>query len=410
MTILVSINNYNLPSVRIVKSFKNVEWEKVETLIFHSSTDSELEIILALSGVKEHVKKVLYINKNINPLFYCIFTGLDADIYDTEESLMDETVLEFLVDNYKNTGMTIKSPSADVETLAKCIAVISSKNVENLQKLVSNDFWVRTLSTAVSNVDTAINRASQVNIDVVEMLSETNKLIASLVKNNERADEELKKLDDLIKEMQQEVNKSSKTNTPFIYHTYRVPAGVKKVLYVKALSPSRYVNSFLMAYQHYLRMNFQINSKMLTVQPKLKYIISRYKDFPRLAKDSIGVVNLEANNYFVTYEPQKMVLDEFFGQTNVDLYIVVDMMYGDHLLEGHMVEIFYALGGLSDLERHNVDPDRAILPLLRVGNSIRIVHMTNYAQANEHVRRTMYFEHHKDMFEKLNRYTLPSRR
>lgn len=404
--VLVSINNYDLPDITCVKSFKNLEFDKIGCLIFHSTADSDLETILALRNIKGVIPKVIYINKNINPLYYCIFTGLNADIYDTEESLMDSSVIEYMIDNYKNTGFTIKSPSTDVETLAKGIATLSSTNIESLQKLISNDFWVKTLNTAVSNVDSAISRASEININIVDMLVETSKLVESLEMSNESTVQELEKL----KEILAEVTKKEKPNTPFIFHTYRVPATIKKVLYIKAFGNCRYLNSFFLAYQHYLKMSKQYSSKVLLVLPKLKQYMKRYNEIPRLARDSVNMINFRGSDFFITFEPQKMVMDEFFNQQGVDVFIVIDLMMGDHLLEGHMVKTLYALSGVSDLKRFNVRPQDAIMSIVSHPESIRIPHIQGYSEANEVTRRNMYSTRCAEMFARLDKYTIGDRR
>jgi hypothetical protein len=406
VTVLVTINNYDLPEIKSVKSFNNLDWESIDCLIFHSSSDSDIEIIRDLSNMKGLVDKVIYINKNINPLYYCIFTGLDADIYDTEDSLMDSSVMTYLIDSYKTTGMTIKSPNADVETLAKCIATISSKNIENLQKLVSNDFWVRTLNTAVSNVDNALSRASQINIDIVEMLVETTKLIDTLESGHESTSREMDKLRDLIDDMQ---NKT-RSNSTFIFGTYRVPVQVQKVLYIKAYGNCRYLNSFILAYQHYLKMSQQYSSKVLLALPKLKVHMQRYKNISRLAQDSVDMMDLGASNLYVTFEPKKMVMDAFFNQTGVGVFIVIDLIFGDILVEGHQVETFNALSGASDFERFNLRPERAIFTLAGHKDSIRIPHIKDYSDANEHTRRTMYFDKCSEMFKILDKVAIKAGR
>lgn len=396
--VLVSVNHYDLPGVICVKSFRNLDFDNIDCLIFHSTSDSDLDTIRALSSIKGVIPKIIYINKSINPLYYCIFTGLDADIYDAEESLMDPAIVEFMIKEYKRTGLTIKSPSADLEVIAKGIATISSVSIENLQKLVSNGFWLKTLNTAVSNVDNAISRASEVNINVVDMLAETSKLIDSLEMSNAETVQELEKLKQYVAEL----TKKEKPNTPFIYHVYKVPLTIKRVLYIKVFGSCRYLNSFILSYQHYLRMSKQQSSKVLFIYPKLKQYMKKYNEVPRLARDSIGMIDLRGSNYFITFEPQKMVLDEFFSQPNVGVFIVVDHMMGDHLLEGHMVKTLYALSGLGDLKRFNVHPKDAILPMVAPGESIIIPHIKGYHEANEVSRRTLYVSKCENMFARLD--------
>lgn len=399
-TILVTLNNYSLTEIKTIKTFKNINWEDVECLIFHSTIDSDFEIVKELSNLKGKVKKVIYINKNINPLYYCIFTGLDADIYDSEEYLSDNDILKYLVSNYKETGMTMKTASSDLETLAKSIAAISTSNVESLQKLVSNDFWMRTLTTAVSNVDNAIVMSSQININVVEMLEESSKLITNLEKSNEVTSAELANLNKLIYEMER---KNLRVSTPHMFTTYNVPVTVPKVLYVKAYGECRYLKSFLMAYQHYLRMSKQYTSKILIAVPNLKLNIHRYRDIgTRLAQDSIDIVNYQASNIYVTHEPKKSIMDAFFNQQNVQIFIMIDLMMGDTLVKGHMVEELTAISGLSDIQRFNLKEHRCIIPVSAKASNILIPHINRYSGSNESTKRSLYFEKCATSFKKID--------
>lgn len=398
-TILITLNNYELPTIKCSKSFKNIEWEDVDCFIFHSSSDGDIEIVQELNNLKGKVEKVIYVNKNINPLHYCIFTGLEADIYDTEDYLMDEEVLTYLINDYKNTGMTMKPAGNDLETLARSIATISTSSVESLQKLVSNGFWLKTLNTAVSNVDKEIVRASQININVVDMLTESAKLIEELKESHANTSTEIEKLTGVITDME----RKTRPNTPFMFSTYHVPVTVPRVLYVKAYGHCRYLNSFLLSYQHYLKMDKQYSSKLIFLVPKLKHQMHRFRDVAiRLAPDSLEIVDFNSSSVFVSFEPKKSVMDAFFGQNNVQIFIVVDLMFGDVLVDGHMVKKLDAVSGFSDIQRFNLDGKRCIIPITARSENIQIPHINKYTNSNDATKRSLYFEKCAVSYKKLD--------
>lgn len=387
--LLVTTSNYNLQQIRSVKSFMNIDWSGVSSLIFHSTIDGDLDIIKELTGLKEKVDKVIYINSKINPLYYCIFTGLDADIYDSEEYLADEETLMFLVQEYKETGLTMKSADSDLDTLAKSIATISSSSLDGLQKLLSNEYWTRTLTTAVSNIDHTLARANQININVVDMLSESNKLIKELEESNGKTTEEISKLNNIIIDME----RKNKPSTPFIFSSYTVPVNVPNVLHIKVYGQCRYLNSFTLAYQHYLKMSKQINAKVLFIMPKLKLLMQKYREVgTRLAPDSINIVDFHGSPVFITFEPKKQVMDSFFNQKGVQVFIVIDLMFGDKLVEGHMVKDVYGVGSMSDISKFDLKPDKCIIPISGSKSNIHIPHIRSYTKANSSTRRSMYFE------------------
>jgi hypothetical protein len=396
-TLLISINNYEIEGVKCSRTFRNIDWSEISCLIFHSSSDSDLDISLELSNIKGKLEKVIYINKSINPLYWCIFMGLDADIYDSEDYLQDASVLNYLIDNYKNTGMTIKAPDSDVETLAKCIENIASSNMEMVQQMLSNDFWLKTVNTAVTNVGAVIDRANKANIDVVAMIDRAKALIDSLERSQENTTRELEKLKQKI----DEVERKERPNVVFSYNTYPVPATVQKVLYVRVYSHCRHLNTFLRAYQHYLKMTMQCTSRMLITVPKLKLYMEKYNDIPRLSPDNVDMINMGASDLYVTYEPKKVVLDRFFSQ-NVNLFIVVDMMFGELLLKGHMVEEFYSASGVSDIRHFHLDPSRTISPMVSLEGGISLPFIKNFSTFNANVKKAKCFEHLKERYEKLD--------
>ena len=128
MNYIISEDNYRHGKYKTKKNLKNIDWSEVDCLIFHESSDKELETIMEIAKAKDKVSKIIYVNENIHPLYYSVFKGLNADIYNDISMLSDEDTIDFLVENYKETGMTVKSAAVDVETIsefAKTISIIS---------------------------------------------------------------------------------------------------------------------------------------------------------------------------------------------------------------------------------------------------------------------------------------------
>ena len=405
MTILlVSKDTYDLEGVRCVRSFENIEWDTIDTLIFHSTSDEDMKVLYNLGAIRNMVSKVIYINRQINPLYYCIFTGLNADIYDSETYLEDMELVNFLVGSYKETGLTMKSADDSLEVLAKSIAAISSAPIEGLQKMLTNAYWTKSLTTAVSNLDRDISIVSKINIDVVEMMTETMKLIKDLEANNEKTDSELESLRATIRKMQEDIDTRVRTDEPsalYKFPQYNVPVNVNKVLYFKSYGHCRYLNSFVLAYRHYLEMMQNQKSRVLFIVPKLALQMKKFNGVgARLAQETISLIDYNTNVY-VTYEPRKQVLDAFFSQQGVINFLVVDLTFGDSLLRGHMVKEFYGVGSLSEMEFFKLEPTRTILPIVAKQNNILLKHISAYSRANESGRRNLYFSDNKDAFERV---------
>ncbi len=389
---------YTLDGVKTVRSIEGMNLSGVDCLIFNSSSDKDMSVLLSLSKIKGVVPKIIYISSKVDPLYYGMFSGLGADIYDNEDYLTDAGVVKYFIDSYKNTGLTMKPPSEDVETLAKSISAISSASEENIRTLVSNKLWLQTLSTSVTNVGVALERSSDVNTKSVESWREISKFIDALSVSNDVTKHEIDKLKVLITDLE----RNARPNAPFIFSTYTVPQVVNKVLYIRVLGSCRYLNSFVLAYQHYLKMRMQRSSKVLFALPKLKIHMQRYKDMARIAPDSIDILDISSSDVFVTFEPKKIVLDAFFGQSNVELFIVVDLMFSDPLLEGYMVDTFTAVSGVADVKRFNLKAARTIFPLVGLEDSLILPHIAEFAQKTESVRKTLYFKSCEKLYDVLD--------
>ena len=402
--IVVSTNRYDYMSFKCIQSLQNVEWEHVECLIFHSTKDNDVDTILELSKAGDYVKKVIYINQQINSLYYGLFAGMEADIYTDEGMLNDEETLSYLVEEYGKTGMTIKAPSMDMETISKFVATVSKENVETLSKLVKNNLWLQTLETSLKSVETALVRTDEANVGMVEMFNKTSEIISALEEGHVRTTEEIEKLSAYLAKVEENNRNNSNNNNMFFFSTFQVPNTIPKVLYIRVYSPCRYLVSFISAYQHYLKMTKQINSKILIAVPKLKQFIKKYEKLPRLAQDTVmnNTRNLMAQEIFVTTEPKPQILNAFFNM-RTDVYFVIDMMFGDALIQGAKVVSLDALSGVSDIPRFGLKSDRCIVPHIGSNLNIVIPHFSKYntpglanSAADITSKRTKYFEGCKD--------------
>lgn len=385
---------------RSVQTLQNIEWTEVDALIFNSSKDTDVDTILELTRACNNVKKIIYINKQINSLFYGFFAGAGGDIYDDESLLEDEESLQFLVDDYKETGMAIKPPNDAFDTISKFIANVSKSKAENLEKLVRDSNILQNLKMSMENVETALVRTDKVNVGMVEMFNKTSEIIDNLQEGQEKTSIEIEKLSQAIENIESK-NIGGRSMNLFDFPTFQVPNTIPRVLYVKVYSPCIFLNSFLLAYQHYLTMQKQKATKFLVCVPKLKQYIKKYEQFTRLATETINQRGIQNNNIFVTHEPKSQVLNAFFNMKS-DIYIVVDMMFGDNLIAGAKVVQYNAVTGLSDIKRYNLQAKNCIMPLTGFSNSLVIPRISQYnmiktadgkqVYTNDMQKKTKYFD------------------
>ncbi len=414
MKLVMTINNYEYEKYRCIKSFQNINWDDVEVLIYHSSRDTEVDSILELSKAGECVEKIIYINQQINSLYYGLFTGMNADIYDDETMLSDEDTLDYLVSDYKETGMTVKSPNDDVETISKFVATVSKENAESLSKLIKNDIWVKSLQSSAKNVETALVRTDEANKNMVEMFNKTSEIIETLQEGQKRTTEEIEKLSTFINEVEKK-SKNSQSDTGFIFATFTPPATAPKTLYVRVCSPCRYLFSFLTAYQDYLKMSKQVTSKLLIAIPKFKQFTKKFENenISRLASDTINIRNIENHDIFVTHEPKQAIMTKFFSM-KADILIVIDMMWHEPLIKSSpQIKQLNAISAVSDIRKFQLDAKTCIIPHSGLSSNIVIPTLTNYGYTNVpgkgltptniQTRRAKYFEKCNDnAYKKLD--------
>lgn len=404
MNLIISTINFKHHNFTVSKTLKNIEWEGIDAVIFHESIDSELDTILGLADAFSTVKKFIYINDNLHSLFVGLFMGMDGDIYNDSSLLKDEDTLNFLISDYKNTGMTIKTPEGDVEALVKLISALSNEKAETLENLIKSNFLLRSIEKSVNNVGKELVRTEQANKTMVEIFNRTADMIKHFSEEGAKLQQEIDSLNKTLDEVEKNFGRGGMLSTPYIFPTFQVPTTVSRVLYVRVYSPCRFLLTFLGAYQHYLKMEKRINSKMLIAVPKLKQFLAKYEKLPRLDAETVNNLNISnLGDTLVTFEPRSTVLNSFFN-IKTDLYIVVDMMFGDNLIAGYKVEQVNAVTSLSDIETFKLKNDRTIVSLRGMHSNIVIPYIKN---VNSKVPATSVYTYYNELcndkaYAKLN--------
>lgn len=401
------LNYFGLEGVTILDSIKDIEWRSFSTVVFNSAKENETETIGELTKLREMDIKIIYIARDISTLWYYIFNGLGADIYDDISFLEDYSILEYLIKKYHNNkDMMVKAPTEGAEALEKFLNLFTNSTEEEILKTINNKLWLQSLSSAVTNMHTSLIKSNSIGTEVMTLVCETNKLIRSLEHGQQNTANELIALQKLVTEMQENIsspNSNTGSNLPFIYNKFIVPLAVPRVLYIRVVGNCIHLNSFLIAYQHYLKMRKQYNSKILLMMPKLKLNLKRYCNLSNISSDSIGLTGAVNSPLAITFEPKKNVLDAWFkSSSKTDLYIVVDYLKDDIMIEGHMVETLYGVSSLNDLKRFNIKPEKGIIALSGLKQMYMIPFIPKYRDASDQTKKALYYDNCKLLFERLD--------
>ena len=400
--LLVTTGDYTPEGYRVVRSIVDMDWDNVEGIIFNDSKDDDFTVLteLANPAVRGKLKFVIYINSEINPIFYGLFSGMGADIYNDNSHLESIEVLDFIVSQYgQNKGLTIKSPSQNLEALNRSLEKVLSEDSKDAA-IVANKVWKKTVSEALAVVDTTLTRADQINSDMVRVIGEAKEKTDKLIETNNEISESLKNLSEAVNEFSNGVSSPTR-----IYSTYKVSSATKKVLSIKCYSHCTYLMSFLIAYQKYLKSTKMTDSRLLLILPNLSVFTTRYQSIPRLAIETLGTMINMNHSLYCTFEPKREILNKFFDGNNM-LYIVVDEMYSNSIIgSGAKVEKFNAVSALSDVSRFELDINKTFFPIVAMKGGFNIPYIEDYSTryTTDTAKLSAYFSACKEMFDRLDK-------
>ena len=237
------------------------DWDNVEGIIFNDSKDEDFIVLSELAQVRDQLKFIIYINSDLKPVFYGLFSGMNADIYKDSSLLEDETILDFIVAQYgQNKGLTIKSPSQNFADLNRSLEKVLNTDARDASGYVTNKLWKKTVSESLAVIDTTLARAEQINTEMVQVIGRAKENADKLIETNQDITEQLAALNDTVTDFTNGIS-----TVPMIYSSYKVSSSTKKVLSIKCYSHCTYLMSFLIAYQKYLK-----QTKMMEQQAKFE--------------------------------------------------------------------------------------------------------------------------------------------
>lgn len=398
--VLITTEGYTLKGFTVTDTILGIDWGGIEGVIFNSCKDDDLAVLSEIAKVKDSLKYIIYVSSDIKPIFFSLFSGVNADIYDSSELLGDAAIVEFMITQYHKTGLTIKSSSQEFANLNKSLTKVISAGEDDVHNFVQNKLWKKTVHEALATVDTALARNDQINSDMVQIIGQAKDKMDKLIDTNQEISEQLESLTSSVAEFSNNVSA-----TPMLYPSYKVSAATKRVMYIKCYSHCSYLVSFLIAYQKYLKQTIGVDSRILLVLPNLPVFTSRYKELPRLAIETLGVLTNLNKELYCTFEPKREVMKRFFDGNNVT-YIVVDEMYSSQVISsGAKVEKFYGVSGRSDLARFNLDASRTFFPVVGLEDGFVIPYIQDYNTKYNSVPTKLqaYYAVCKSLYERLNK-------
>ena len=310
---------------RVFSSVKEIDWSKVEALIYHDCNDSEVDIVFALNSIPDTVAVKVYVNSNINPVLYSTFLRIRGTVYEDESLLEDAESLDYLVDNAGTIGNEVQSASDNLEKLNGCIDAIKKADEAVVQQLINNKNWLETLNDVSQEMTNALVLDDKSNENMREFLNVVKQDIQQLEESQDTTDAELAKLRKQIETL------STKDRALHAYGVYKLPVTVPPVLYIRCVGDVSYLTTFCEYFISTVKVRQHKQGRLLIIRPSTLVYKLQYRDYHTLEPETVALFDAahSKDTCFVTYEPVKQVFDKFFS-CPATFYIVIDYQQTGH--------------------------------------------------------------------------------
>lgn len=409
----VLINKNNIESITgyvTSQRVSNIVWANVDTIVFHSCIEDEFHLILALNTIPATVKTLIYINDNIDSLLYSTFKGKGGFVYNDMSFLADKGSLDYLVANAGSIGVEVSSASTNLEEVSKFINKLTTSEPDEVNRLVSNQNWVDTLTTIVSDMSTTLAITDQTSEKFVAFVQTVSNHVGALEDQNKVTSDQIQALSLHLKSLTaKQMGQAVTGNTAFKFGTYDISGLVRNVMYIRCYGDVTYLTTFMLAYQAYLGhpKGKNVASKLLIARPQFSSYMRRYSSMPKLTSAGVQFTDISQSNFYITFEPNKKVLDAFFS-AEVPLFIILDFMQSEvPIVRGHMVKSFGAFSSINaylNLENKPA-PQNAIFALDGINDARCIVlpRIENFHQMTDSEKKSAYMRNCKERYFSLDK-------
>lgn len=371
----------------------------IDTIVIHEFTDTTCDVGLFLSlAKKEGVKRFIYINSQLNDMINLCVKSLGG-IVESDEGLLEEDTLEYLIAEYESMSCCMEiSVSDGISILDDFIAAF----VRNEDK-VNNSAYLERVQAALVEVKNKSIKDEMIIRNVSEIAMNIFTDINSYFENTKKANKELQdKVYDLSQKISEDKSIALRESALFYYPKVHY-TGTKRVLHIKEKVECKYLLSFLLAYQGYVMSQLRKKLKVIVTYQKFKDTYDRYYSATIITKETSKNKSLVSSGYVVVNQPKKEVLYDILNSDD-DIYIILDRMYGEDIIVGGSVRKLYATSGVRAMLKAKIPADKCILSGIDYENLfLAIPVISNYPQ-EESDRKHAYFNVCKESYHKLNKF------
>lgn len=348
----------NFANFKVVRSFKEIaELEGVDLLIIHKFNEDDFDVGVFISKFhKSGISNFVYMSTSPHIIVKMVVQGVKGIVCSDEFYLDDEEELE----EY------LKTVGIDAEGDCTSLANVSVQVVKDfIQAFARGEDRIKT-PAYLAQVNQAITDLSsltkQQEFQITTMGNSAIKIFerASLIIKS--MDERRKQIENKLTELEESQSSSSSVNS-FSSNTVFFPSyrylGTKRVLFIRELSPCRYLTSFILGYEHHLHFDMNKRVKLIFVHQKGSCVAAKYSDFTNITQESMNLASLYDSEIISTNNPKKEVMRDLLDK-GMDVFIVVDRLYSNNDIVTGKVLKFNAISGMTDLDRFKVKPQDCI--------------------------------------------------
>lgn len=405
MRVLISTAHSKMGLYKVYKSICDVkEWEKVDSLVFHSSVDNAMDVVFTLNNLPDNVKTRIYVNSILDSLVYRTFTSINGVIYTDEQFLDDAESLDYLIDNVGILGCEFNDTENSVNKLSECINTVINSDENTRLQLIQNRNWVQTLNDCMDQTKGAVQIAIQSNVQMRDFLKTVDNYISEMHVRQSTTVAEVEKLRKNLEIYTQ------KQSTLHAFGTYKPVVLTKPIIYIRCIGDINYLTTLMLCFQQFMKTTKQRKSKLLLVRTQQYNYLARYNEFYRLDTGSVKLydpVN-SPRDVFITFEPVKTVMDKFFG-LETDFFIVIDFLQNNKPLIENTANVTdcLAYGSIGYYENTSTNPKKlAPNRLFFTQRGIEGSNIIPYISEFDHSladrqKNMLVFKHAKAIFDNL---------
>lgn len=359
MNILVSPKSTRYEGWLTVPSLENAltVTGKIDVVVYHRSkeqTNACLECLMKLK--KNHPNcLVIYIrnSKDTDNAVKMLIIGEGGKYVDDEFYLESSEDLDSLVKSVDEVTDLVDMSGVNVVT--DFFSRFLSDGAD------SSEFNKNYLNIVKSSVTAMVESYQEKNLELLNLAESASDVFKTSLDLITQARDKQIKLEQTVQELEKikdsglfAQHQVSAAHSTFIFPTITY-IKEKKILRIRDIDSCQYLTSFCLGFRIYLEKILMLRPKLIFIEPVSKMRESKYKGYEWVTKDNKKSMVGYAPIVF-TNSPTKDVIDRLLGDTDYDIFIVVDrgINLQNHILNCKGDKPLYAVNGETSIKTYRL--------------------------------------------------------